>query len=1310
MQEIDRDVLNEVSVADTRGLASYEWRLSYRTSSTFIEGRPVDMLRDFYVPALSRAVRYDRVAGYFRSSSLAAASQGFSAFVGRQGKMRLIVGADLELEDVKAILAGDAARLAQCLNRQLDQTEKWPEGVTHGVTLLAWMVAQGYLEIKVAFRRHAVTGEALTFEDTQDGYVHEKWFVLHDQFGHRLYGSGTLNESKTALVLNAENIDVHCDWWGELEYRRTQQAADDFEILWEGNHPCLPVFTLPEAVRQRLLDLAEGTSHPVELDGRPADPWRVPLLPSARERLQFAVIKDAPHMPGGRLVGMYTAPVAPWPHQEVVARRLVTNWPYSFLLCDEVGLGKTIEAGLAIRSLYLSGLARRVLIAAPASLTRQWQREMASKMLLSFGCGRMSPVRLHEYIYPYETTLPSDNLYEPDLNIVSTKLISRQTHQDSISGAKPFDITLVDEAHAARRSNPAQGFNAHPDYGQLYTVLRDQIRPKTRSLWLATATPMQLHPVEVSDLLALTDRVGPFQYDPVLCQQYYWALGKLVSRLEVERHEWQFIRRAVMAIESQDPLYWQYLNDNVIDPRRRRAFEQWLNDNRIPRGRDRDMMLPLLFSAAPLSRVMMRHTRQFLEVYQDKGQLTERLAVRHIRPLDPIKFSPGERAVYDDLQAYLQGLSEQIRAHGNQASKQMLSFLLSFFRLRFASSLFAFRSTMERRLRKVEVTLLQQLRLAPQELLPDEDDFKEMVFESVDESDLEAVESYLSDRTPADLEWERDFIHRLLEGLDRLSGQIASKMHRLLKLLDERRDAETGRIKQTVIFTRFYDTLQDIVKELKKRDRRVLLGSYSGHGGSYYDSAMNAMVSITREEVKERFLTGRIDVLVCTDAAAEGLNLQTADLLINFDLPWNPMKVEQRIGRIDRIGQKHQDIYVENLCYIDSAEQKVYGRLLDRLRQASLVVGSQQLSLLPVDHEDFAKLSVNEITLEELEQQVTRKIEQQQQNARSMQIQPEHLYDIYQRLKQKEGTVSLPVRLEDIWDALTNSPYLQARGGEAPAPGDPPVYLLPGIENRPDNVGLTVSRVLYEEGAENLQAPLHFATYGDTIFDALLQHMDSFPLPGCVRRLTTSVPGMDEVEIHAYVAACRDSNGLVNLRLICSYRDLVDLELAEDYTLTDAEVEPLLEQLETSLRNEFTPLRVSFVEMGNVQAARAHEVVSYMAARDLLEVRAGSGGDHPAFWPIMREVNNMVAERKQLDIRNLPADILRTYRSSMLFEYTVSRRGDKADIKIPRIILESATAAAERLADGERVRRRDLTVTTMLRRLQAEADKRRREL
>nr|HRD15292.1 hypothetical protein [Methanothrix soehngenii] len=133
-------------------LKEYFWQYSYKTSALSASGKPIDILHDFYIPALRRAARYDRVAGYFRSSSLAAASQGFSAFTGHGGQMRLVMGADLDEGDVAAIIKGDTQRLAARLNEELETRDSWPEDVTRGVDLLAWMVAQGHLVAKVAFR------------------------------------------------------------------------------------------------------------------------------------------------------------------------------------------------------------------------------------------------------------------------------------------------------------------------------------------------------------------------------------------------------------------------------------------------------------------------------------------------------------------------------------------------------------------------------------------------------------------------------------------------------------------------------------------------------------------------------------------------------------------------------------------------------------------------------------------------------------------------------------------------------------------------------------------------------------------------------------------------------------------------------------------------------------------------------------------------------------------------------------------------------------------------------------------------------
>jgi ERCC4-related helicase len=1284
-----------------QGLKSVEWRISYKTSSTIIDGRPVDILHDFYLPALKQAVRYDRIAGYFRSSSLAAASQGFSAFVGREGKMRLIVGADMEPQDVKAILQGDAQCLAARLNGELDTPEVWPDGERNGVALLGWMIGQGYLEVKVAFRVHRQTGEPLSIDSVDDGYVHEKWFVMRDEFGHRLYGSGTLNESKTALVLNAENIDVHCDWWGEIEHQRVNDAEKDFEKLWSGQVTHMAVISLPEAVRRRLIHLANETRRPTEIDGTPARHGAV--KPSAQELLRFAVLRDAPHLPKGRFVGLETAPVEPWPHQTMVARRLIKAWPYSYLLCDEVGLGKTIEAGLAFRSLYLTGLAKRILIAAPASLTRQWHREMASKVLMPFGLVRTGPEISHEYLLPQQETVMAATIYDPNLVILSTGLLARRERARGLQGSQTYDIALVDEAHAARRKNP--GFNStrsHPEFGYLYQMIREYVLPHSRSLWLATATPMQIDPIEVCDLLALTDRVGAFQFDPTLTLEYYEVLGKLVHQHDPSQDEWDFLRRSILSIQTQDSLLWKFITDNVIGRRQEVAARQWFENNRVPRGRDREQLVQLIFSASPLSRVMLRHTRGLLEVYREHGQLQQNLARRHVLPIPTVRFKPLEQRIYDQLQEYCEGLSKQIQAHATKQVRQMMSFLLSFLRLRFASSLYALRETLKRRLYKVEATLRHQWSQEQDDLNSGAISYADWLYEGEDEDDELAVKSLLKNRTVADLEWEQTRLQNMIAEMADLTGP-SSKMEELLRRFEVRRDRATKRIKQTVVFTRFLDTLVDIVYRLHVADHLMRIGTYSGQTAEYFDVHLRRMISVSREEVKERFLRGEIDVLVCTDAAAEGLNLQSANLLVNFDLGWNPMKIEQRIGRIDRIGQRYSDVYVLNLCYLGSAEEIVYGRLLHRLTETNMIVGTQQLSLLPVTAEDFERLAAGTLSEDELMMIAQERIAAQQQRSERMEIPPKDLYEIYAQASRDKERWAAPITLDDIWEALSQSAYLHDQGCSFSADEAKPTMAVHGIRGIPEGSIMTVSREIYDLGLENSLGPIHFASYGDPLFDRLLSETAEFELPDCIRRITVPIPGL-EIELVGYAVKCLAYSGLPETRLVLTYGDLKGLQIAENKSLTEAEIKPLRARLAKLARDEFDPYQAAErVKRENRRAAQAMEMLDFLVIRELLTEKALSAGQGALFWPVLHEVEALFDEKERIFVAGLPADELRPITSDFLFECTVPTLGHTANITVPRILGKAAIDSACRLAESMKVRRAELPVDTILGRLLKEA-------
>ena len=148
-----------------------------------------------------------------------------------------------------------------------------------------------------------------------------------------------------------------------------------------------------------------------------------------------------------------------------------------------------------------------------------------------------------------------------------------------------------------------------------------------------------------------------------------------------------------------------------------------------------------------------------------------------------------------------------------------------------------------------------------------------------------------------------------------------------------------------LVFTQYTDTMDNLREELQ-----LVYGSqvacYSGRGGEVWNGI--AWVLETKEKVKADFKSGKIRILLATESASEGLNLQTCGVLINYDMPWNPMRVEQRIGRIDRIGQQYEEIWIRNYFYEGTIEDVIYQRLSDRINWFEVVVGDLQPILAEV--------------------------------------------------------------------------------------------------------------------------------------------------------------------------------------------------------------------------------------------------------------------------------------------------------------------------------------------------------------------------
>ncbi|MCB9841664.1 MAG: DEAD/DEAH box helicase family protein [Phycisphaeraceae bacterium] len=1228
-------------------LKKHNWRRRYATSSIDQAGQGMDLLRAFYVPALLRSVKYDRVAGYFRSSALAAASRGFTALLQRQGKVRLIAGCDLAPHDIQAILDGHTERLEMHLAGEIDKLDDEPERIRRGVELLAHLVAKGLLDIRVAFRKDARTGQPITLDNSEDGYVHEKWGILTDNFGHRLSFSGSMNESSAALERNAENITTLTGWSGEADAQAIDEMAADFEALWEDRHPHFVVRPIPDAIRQKLLKIGERVVLPPEIDGAPAIEERR-VRPTPMDWLRFAFIKHAPKMVGGETVGIYTAPITPWPHQEIVARRLVETYPYGYLLCDEVGLGKTIENGLAFRALWLSGRAKRILICPPASLLDQWQREMATKFLMPFGVARSNNKGARvSYLLPTEHDEDRPSLFDRDLLVVSTGLLQRDERLKQLAASEPFDIVLVDEAHFARRQNSRPGLDEEPSFGKLYLGLQNGLKQKSKALWLATATPMQLSAVEAYDLADLIGRLGCFASEHSLVAVYYDILGALAKGHTPSSAEQETLRIVARRAEFEDPALWHRVSEWLLqkDPQLQVVFTQWMEAGLWPsRREDERLLMRLLFAISPLHRVMLRHTRSLLDQYRKHNLLSANLAKRRIRPIPPeLKFRPDEAAAYEELTKYCADLQLQIGQHMTGQLRSSLGFYLSLLQQRFASSAFAIHNTLRRRAERVAETIqiLDRTGLdstADLETLRETGSSEEW---ETDEAELEElIKATLRGRTRNDLAWERQRLDAMMPLYEALANQRPTKTDVLLGVMAERRrSGESGRYRQTVVFTRYADTLTHLVDTFKASAPDMRVGTFSGDGGAYWDVAKRQWRHLekNRDQIKHLFLQGEIDLLLCTDAAAEGLNLQSADLLVNYDLPWNPMKVEQRIGRIDRIGQRFDQIEVLNLATVGSVEETIYGRLWDRLSRTAGVVGSQQYSILPITEDDFARLARGEIDHAQLEQEALRRLEEHSREIRQLEIPAEDLYHIFNKELRSYAAETRVITLDDIVHALSESEYLRATGSKVRETDGQPWVEIRGAASWGGlytRFALTAKQDLYERGLADERLPLRFASYGEPGFDELVDEISSpeyQPRGVAVVRVSREFAGSawEKVAIVAMAARPDGPSAPVTLR---SYEEVRTISLDSDTPVPEEAVRQCHSALDTELNRELRAINTRQDMLKRHRAiGDANKAFMYLLAIGMLRSAKGRPDVNDP-----EKINKVIAEAREMAEEDRP--------------------------------------------------------------------------
>ncbi|GAB3358177.1 hypothetical protein GCM10027300_29060 [Modestobacter lapidis] len=626
-------------------------------------------------------------------------------------------------------------------------------------------------------------------------------------------------------------------------------------------------------------ELEPAPRNPAELlsDGKPGNPESHVLRIQAHY-LQHAYRHDP-------LASLTNARIEPQMHQVFVAHRVTNKLRPRMILADEVGLGKTIEAGLILKELRAREQISRVLIVSPASLTRQWQTELASKFNEQFEIldGAAAKYLGRDGANPFTLR---DNV------ICSLPFASNDKRMVQVLDAE-WDLVVFDEAHRVRRTRQKETAAYR---------LADELKENVNGLLLLTATPVQLDQYELYSLIQLVEP-GTFRNEKSFEKQ----------RLEIPRLN--DLMRQLDAWDTLDQGERELLFQHEKGRLRRAGVTS------AAQLEDHDVL------TQALDRVIGQHPLANVMVRNRKAELG--LAGRRRARTELVELTDLERELYSDVTEYIREGYNRARSSRNTA----VGFLMVTYQKMLTSSSHALRRSFRRRIEALHgerqkviaganaaARLIDELGEDPEELglLSDQ------------------AAGVLVDAAYIDVE-----IRQLTDLAARLDHVRDSKMAKAVAVCQGVLEDPDAKI---VVFTQFVETQTFLAQVLRANGIDVAL----------FNGALNP----DEKERAVRQFRESASVLISTEAGGEGRNLQFASHLINYDLPWNPMKVEQRIGRLDRIGQK-RPVNIYNLVASGTLEERVLEVLADRIRLFEESIGALDPILGSVE-KDIARFALSD--------------------------------------------------------------------------------------------------------------------------------------------------------------------------------------------------------------------------------------------------------------------------------------------------------------------------------------------------------------
>ena len=555
----------------------------------------------------------------------------------------------------------------------------------------------------------------------------------------------------------------------------------------------------------------------------------------------------------------------------------------SLLLADDVGLGKTIEAGLIVSELIARNRVKRVLVICPASLQLQWKEELKEKFHLdfevidrkkTFDTQRTMGINSNPWaIYP-RIIASMDYLRQPDVQ--QAFKVATQSMAANIEGKLPWQMLIVDEAHNFAPSG--MGTNT-----QRYEMLRELSLNFEHKLFL-TATPHHGYTHSFTGLLELLD---PVRFDQK-------------TELEEKDHD---------HIET----------------------------------------------------VMVRRLKRDLNTSRNK-----RFVNRYVDSID-INLNKEEKELFEALREY-RSAGKKLLAKKEKRERHIGEFLFKLLTKRLLSGSYAFACTWWQHVEgmyETELSSFNELEYAKDRVDNAIDDDIEK--EQREEEAVRKTGAWLT-QYKEELKDEIKLVSSVLTsmglGKENIRKDIStwskfqneSKWDNLITwIINNLKDGKNFKSdERVIIFTEYKQTLAYLIERFRK----------SGIQEPVIDMLFGGMSSEKRQEIKERFNdpTTPLKILLATDAASEGVNLQTGcRYIFHYDVPWNPMRMEQRNGRVDRHGQ-YRDVYIHHFNSKDDEDMQFLSRLVQKVDQVREDLGSvgQVLDRMIETHFDEAGANINE--------------------------------------------------------------------------------------------------------------------------------------------------------------------------------------------------------------------------------------------------------------------------------------------------------------------------------------------------------------